>query len=93
MSAATASPLARLRPQVTIDDSTEYGYLWWLKDFGTAGRPAPAAYMSGNGGNKVMVFPTLDVAVVVTSTNFNQRGMHEVTDRLVRELLLPALSR
>ena len=23
----------------------------------------------------------------------NQRGMHEVTDRLVRELLLPALSR
>lgn len=82
-----------LRPQVTIDDATEYGYLWWLKDFGTADRPAPAAYMSGNGGNKVMVFPTLDLAVVVTSTNFNQRGMHEVTDRLVRELLLPALPR
>lgn len=80
-----------LRPQVTIDDSTEYGYLWWLRDFGTADRPAPAAYMSGNGGNKVMDFPTLDLAVVVTSTNYNQRGLHEVTDRLVRELLLPAL--
>jgi len=80
-----------LRPHATIDDSTEYGYLWWLRDFGTADRPAPAAYMSGNGGNKVMVFPTLDLAVVVTSTNYNQRGMHEVTDRLVRDLILPPL--
>lgn len=81
-----------LRPHATIDDSTEYGYLWWLKDFGTSDRPAPAAYMSGNGGNKVMVFPTLDLAVVVTSTNYNQRGMHDVTDRLVRDFLLPALN-
>lgn len=82
-----------LRPHATIDESTEYGYLWWLRDFGDADHPAPAAYMSGNGGNKVMVFPTLDLAVVVTSANYNQRGMHEVTDRLVRELLLPALPR
>ena len=81
-----------LRPHATIDESTEYGYLWWLKDFGSPDRPAPAAYMSGNGGNKVMVFPTLDLAVVVTSTNYNQRGMHDVTDRLVRDFLLPALA-
>lgn len=80
-----------LRPRVTIDDSTEYGYLWWLRDFGSGDRHAPAAYMSGNGGNKVMVFPTLDLAVVVTTTNYNQRGMHESTDRLVRDLILPEL--
>jgi len=80
-----------LRPQATIDDATEYGYLWWLRDFGTSERPAPAAYMSGNGGNKVLVFPALDLVAVVTSTNYGQRGMHEVTDRLVRDFLVPAV--
>jgi len=80
-----------LAPHATIDDETEYGYLWWLRDFGSPERPAPAAYMSGNGGNKVLVFPTLDAVAVVTSTNYNQRGMHQLTDRLVRDLVVPAL--
>ncbi len=34
-------------------------------------------YMSGNGGNKVVVFPTLHASVVTTSTNYNTRGMHQ----------------
>lgn len=81
-----------LAPHATIDDETEYGYLWWLRDFGSPERPAPAAYMSGNGGNKVLLFPTLDAVAVVTSTNYNQRGMHQVTDRLVHDFLVPALA-
>jgi len=47
------------------------------------GKSYPAFYMSGNGGNKVLVFPGLDMAVVVTNTNFNTRGMHEQTEKLL----------
>jgi hypothetical protein len=74
-----------------IDDKTEYGYLWWLRSFGTGDHKAAAAFMSGNGGNKVALFPSVDLVVVVTSTNFNTRGMHEQTDRILSDYVLPAL--
>ena len=77
---------ASMTPHVEVDDSTKYGYLWWLKDF----RGHPAAYMSGNGGNKVAVIRDLDMVVVITSTNYNTHGMHEQTDRLLNEYVLPA---
>lgn len=76
---------------VRIDDQTEYGYLWWLRTFESGGRKFPSYYMSGNGGNKVAVFPKQELVVVLTSTNYNTRGMHEQTDRLLTEFILPAL--
>lgn len=76
-----------------IDDETEYGYLWWLKTFKSREAGYPAYYMSGNGGNKIAVFPALDLVVVLTSTNFNTRGMHEQTDRLLTDYILPAVQR
>ena len=79
------------RPQVRIDDETEYGYLWWLKPFPAGDKPYDAFYMTGNGGNKVAVFPALNLAVVITSTNYNTRGMHEQTDRLLAEHILGAI--
>lgn len=74
------------QPHVQIDDQTDYGYFWWLKKFDGA----PAFFMSGNGGNKVVAFPSLDMAVVITSTNFNAHGMHEQTERLLDDYIVPA---
>ncbi|MGC2196662.1 MAG: serine hydrolase [Terriglobales bacterium] len=79
------------RAHARIDEETEYGYLWWLKAFKSGGTNYPAFFMSGNGGNKVAVFPRLGLAVVLTSTNFNTKGMHEQTDRLLTEYILPAV--
>jgi hypothetical protein len=33
----------------------------------------------------------LGAVVVITSTNYNSRDMHEQTDRLMTEYILPAL--
>jgi hypothetical protein len=46
--------------------------------------------MSGNGGNKVAVFPALGVVAVLTSTNYATHGMHEQTDRLLSEYIVAA---
>ena len=74
-----------------IDDQTEYGYLWWLKSFQSGGKGYPAFFMSGNGGNKIAVFPGLDLTVVITSTNYGTRGMHEQTEKLLTDYILPAV--
>jgi CubicO group peptidase (beta-lactamase class C family) len=79
------------QPHAQIDDQTEYGYLWWLKTFKSGGKDYPAFMMNGNGGNKVAVFPALDMAVVITSTNYNTRGMHEQTDKLLTDYILAAV--
>src|SRR5215472_9794283 len=70
---------ASTTPHAQIDESTNYGYLWWLKSFGPEGKAHAAFFMTGNGGNKVVAIPDLDLAVVITSSNYNSRGMHEQT--------------
>jgi len=82
---------ASTRPHARIDDETEYGYLWWLKTFKSGEKSYGAFFMSGNGGNKVMVFPELDMSVVLTSTNFNTKGMHQQTEQLLTEYILRAV--
>jgi hypothetical protein len=49
--------------------------------------------MSGNGGNLVGVFDTLEAVVVITRTQYNTRGMHQQTKRLLDDHILPILCR
>jgi hypothetical protein len=49
--------------------------------------------MSGNGGNKVLAFPELDLAVVITSTNYSTRGMHEQTEKMLTDYILAAVGK
>lgn len=89
-------------PEQFVKDSTsphgeagmldyEYGYLWWLSEFGKDQKER-AYFMSGTGGNKVAVFPGSDLVVVLTSTYFNG-GMksHEQTTALLDEYIIPAI--
>ena len=80
-------------PTTAIDDpdtNTDYGYFWWLRSFTASRKPWPAWYMSGNGGNKVVIVPSLHLSVVIMSTNYNTRGMHQQTDKLLTDYILPA---
>jgi len=79
------------QPHARADEWTEYGYLWWLKTFKSGEKSYPAFFMSGNGGNKVVAIPALDMTVVITSTNYNTHGMHEQTEKLLTEYILPAV--
>jgi CubicO group peptidase (beta-lactamase class C family) len=82
-----------IQPHARIDDNTEYGYLWWLKSFKSGTNSYPALFMSGNGGNKVVAIPSLDMAVVITSTNYNTRGMHEQTEKILTDYILAAVEK
>jgi CubicO group peptidase (beta-lactamase class C family) len=71
------------RPHARIDDETEYGYLWWIREFGGH----RSYYMTGTGGNRVHVVPDLDAVVVVTTANFGLRTAHQLSDRLFERIL------
>jgi len=81
------------QPQARIDEATEYGYLWWLKSFKSGEKSYDAFYMSGNGGNKVVAIPALDMTVVITSTNYNTRGMHEQTEKILTDYVLASVEK
>jgi CubicO group peptidase (beta-lactamase class C family) len=82
-----------LQPYRKATPRDAYGYLWWMRDFRRQGDPTPypGFYMSGNGGNKAVVLPDLDAVVVILSTNYNTRGMHDQTSELLEKYVLPAL--
>lgn len=77
-----------LQPRAKNDDTTEYGYLWWLSHYEIDGASHPVAYMSGNGGNRVIIMPDHELVVVVTKTNYNTRGMHETTQALFDDFIV-----
>jgi CubicO group peptidase (beta-lactamase class C family) len=79
-----------IRPHAQIDDDTEYGYLWWIKTYKSGGREFRSYYMTGTGGNRVHVFPDQNMVVVITTTNYRERGPHDITDRLLTEHVLAA---
>ena len=77
-----------LAPHAQVKEGTDYGYLWWLQSFGGH----PAFFMTGTGGNKVFGFPDLDAAVVITTTNFRVAGAHPLSEKLLTDFILPALT-
>lgn len=74
-------------PHARIDESTRYGYLWWLRSF--AG--TESVYMTGTGGNRVHLFPGLATVTVITSANFGRRDAHNLSDRMLEEHVIPAV--
>ena len=74
------------------NESQDYGYLFWRRDYKTRCGRFSGWYMAGNGGNAIIIFKDLDAAVVVTRANYNTKGMHQQTVRLLEEYVLPELA-
>jgi len=65
-----------------------YGFHWWLKSFAVGGQRIPAICADGFAGQSIMVFPSLDLVVVVTGGNYDRP---ELEHGLVANYILPAV--
>ncbi len=74
-----------------ISPNYEYGYLWWIGEFGSDQKEI-GYFMLGNGGNKIAVSDNLDLVVVLTSSLFT-KGIeaHNQTAELLDNFIIPAI--
>lgn len=80
-----------IAPHANAREGFDYGYLWWLQSFTVDGRTVQSYGMAGSGGNKVFVLPDLDAVVVITTTNFQVRDAHALSEKLLAKLIIPTL--
>ncbi|MEM7025717.1 MAG: serine hydrolase, partial [Pseudomonadota bacterium] len=82
---------AALEPKVASEDELAYGYQWWLwpRQPRADGRRWMAAF--GNGGQRLTIWPHLDLVMVVIAGNYNQPDAWKVPVTMIGEILIPAL--
>lgn len=79
-------------PKVNAWEGMDYGYLFWLRSYGPD-KGVQCYAMAGNGGNKVLAFPELNLTVVLTATNYNNRKAHGFTDELLNKYIIPVMQK
>ncbi|MFZ6819445.1 serine hydrolase domain-containing protein [Undibacterium sp. Ji22W] len=82
---------ASVAPHAEVDEQRKYGYLLWLYPYSAKGVTHQSYQMAGTGGNKVVVFPALDIVALVTTTNYGVRSPHQITDKLIADFILSAV--
>jgi CubicO group peptidase (beta-lactamase class C family) len=64
----------RSRQRMSALGGDGYGYLWWKRTFRRGATPEECFFASGNGGNYVFVFPTLELVIAFTGSNYDSPG-------------------
>jgi CubicO group peptidase (beta-lactamase class C family) len=84
-----------------VDEIRQYGYHWYLGKFAFTvatglrwNRSRIERFWSaiGNGGQRLFVFPGLDLVVVITAGNYDAPDQWVPPTRVIREALLPYIS-
>jgi CubicO group peptidase (beta-lactamase class C family) len=63
-----------------------YGFLWWKRTYLHGSLPLEAVFTSGNGGNFIFTFPSHELVVVFTGSNYDSRLTQQPFD-LVRRVI------
>jgi CubicO group peptidase (beta-lactamase class C family) len=67
-----------------------YGYLWWLKTYHADSESVDVYQATGWGGQRICVFPGLDMVVVLTGGNYGAKQTEPV-DEIIAGYVLPAV--
>jgi CubicO group peptidase (beta-lactamase class C family) len=84
-----------LTQRVSVDELRRYGYQWYIGDM-EWGTPAGVrlehwAGCFGNGGQRLFVFPDVDLVIAITAGNYSKPEQWRPPIRVVREVVLPSL--
>lgn len=54
----------------SVVEDIDYGYTWWLEKLNNT----PGIAAKGNGGQRIFIWPTLNMVAVITAGNYNQQS-------------------
>jgi CubicO group peptidase (beta-lactamase class C family) len=88
-------------PIVDVDEIRQYGYHWYLDKFVFTVSTGPRWDRSrlerfwsaiGNGGQRLFIFPGLNLVVAITAGNYDAPDQWVPPTRVIREVVLPAIT-
>lgn len=82
--------VTKSRERVTPLGNDFYGTLWWKRTFAHGGGAVECFFTSGNGGNFIFVFPSLELVAMFTGSNYNS-PLGDQPFQIVGEYVLPAV--
>lgn len=68
-----------------------YGYLFWNKKYRIGDKEYESFYCTGNGGNKIFIFPDHPWVIVITASAYGTLYAHPQVDKMMTEYILPSL--
>jgi CubicO group peptidase (beta-lactamase class C family) len=68
-----------------------YGYQWWVNSYQTPLGPIDVATASGNGGQRVIVIPSLGLSVTILSGAYNDADYFWTPEHLLIRYIIPAV--
>ncbi|MDN5287197.1 MAG: 6-aminohexanoate-dimer hydrolase [Mucilaginibacter sp.] len=77
------------RSTIAIPQPTYYGYYWYKEQLKTKGYTEDLLFASGNGGQYIMIIKKLDMVIVFTQGNYNDRRAKQAFDIVARYILPP----
>ncbi|MEQ8355851.1 MAG: serine hydrolase [Kiloniellaceae bacterium] len=82
--------VASFTEHAAAEDGLFYGYQWWLGRSGPQQRPWMAGF--GNGGQRLVIIPHLDLVVAVLAGNYNQMDAWKLPVHIMTEVIFPSLT-
>lgn len=75
------------RPHIDTGMGLQYGYQWWLGKVTVSGTEQAWVGGIGNGGQRLWILPGLDMVVVTTAGDYNQRASWKQAETLLDQVM------
>ncbi len=77
------------KPRGYVESGLRYGYHWWIGQLAATAKPWMAAY--GNGGQRLIVIPSLDMAVAILAGNYNASDQWKMPLKVMTKVVMPGV--
>jgi CubicO group peptidase (beta-lactamase class C family) len=77
-----------LEPRLPVEPGVRYGYQWYIES--VQGNRLVAG--KGNGGQRLLVLPDLDLVVAITAGNYNAGSERRIPLAVLEQVILPAVA-